>query len=226
MEVTKLVAEMSIKELKEREKEQRREYIIDAAEKLFFSKGYDTVSMNDIADAVKMNKATLYLYFENKEALYFAIVLRGARIMNRMFQQEIEKATTGIEKIRASGRAYLDFTRQYPDYNRMFHYAGSERFDVRNSADAAEAGRLSSEIFVMMGRAVGVGKEDGTIRKELDPLTVAVFLATTSEAVLNLSPMMIDALESQGMSYQQFVEDSMELLRSSIGTRPATRGSD
>ncbi len=71
------MSRVSIKELKEREKEQRREYIIDAAEKLFFSKGYDNVSMNDIADAVGMNKATLYLYFANKESLFFSVIQRA-----------------------------------------------------------------------------------------------------------------------------------------------------
>lgn len=40
---------------------------MDAAEKLFFSKGYDDVSLGDIAQEVELNKATIYFYFENKE---------------------------------------------------------------------------------------------------------------------------------------------------------------
>ena len=160
---------MSIKELKEREKEQRREYIVDAAEKLFFSKGYDNVSMNEIAEAVGMNKATLYLYFENKDALYFAIVLRGVRIMNRVFKEKIEPETTGLAKIHASGRAFLEFNRDYPHYYKMFRLAGSERFNTLEGPDAAEVARLASEVFVMMGQAVAVGISDGTIRPGLDP---------------------------------------------------------
>jgi AcrR family transcriptional regulator len=39
---------MAISDRKKREKEYRRQSIIDAAEKLFFEKGYDNVSMNDI----------------------------------------------------------------------------------------------------------------------------------------------------------------------------------
>jgi TetR/AcrR family transcriptional regulator len=217
---------MSIKELKEREKEQRREYIIDAAEKLFFSKGYDNVSMNDIADAVEMNKATLYLYFENKDALYFAIVLRGVRIMNEMFRREIAQATTGVDRIRATGAAYLEFNRQHPDYNKLFHYAGSERFDATSSPDATEAARLSTEIFVMMGDALGMGMKDGTIRPGLNPLTVAIFLATASEAIISLNPAMVDALKCQGISHRQFIEDSMELIQYSIAAKPTSKRSD
>lgn len=61
---------MSVVSRRQREKEQRRKDIIAAAEKLFFKKGYDNVSMNDIAKEVELSKATLYLYFDNKEALF------------------------------------------------------------------------------------------------------------------------------------------------------------
>jgi TetR/AcrR family transcriptional regulator len=217
---------MSIKELKEREKEQRREYIIDAAEKLFFSKGYDNVSMNDIAEAVEMNKATLYLYFKNKEALYFAIVLRGLRIMNGLFQEKISKETTGIGKIGASGTAYLEFNRKYPHYYRLFHFAGTDRFAAVGGDDAAEVARLSGEAFVMMGKAVNAGMADGTIRKGLNPTVVAIFLASASDAIVSLGPNFVAALESQGISHKQFIEDTMELMQFSIATPSQTKRSE
>ena len=213
---------MSMKELKEREKEQRREYIIDAAEKLFFSRGYDNVSMNEIAEAVGMNKATLYLYFENKDALYFAIVLRGVRIMNRVFREKIEPETTGLAKIHASGRAFLEFNRDYPHYYKMFRLAGSERFDAFHSPDAEELAGLASDVFVMMGQAVVLGMADGTIRPGLDPTTVAIYLAAASEAIVNLSSNFVAALESQGISHQQFIDSTMELLTYSIAQHPPT----
>ncbi len=217
---------MSIKELKEREKAQRREYIVDAAEKQFFSRGYDNVSMNEVAEAVGMNKATLYLYFANKEALYFAIVLRGIRTMNRVFQERIEKEKTGLDKIRASGEAFLEFNRQYPHYYRMFRQAGSDRFDGSHSADAAEVARLSGQVFAMMGKAVAEGIADGSIRPGLDPATIAIYLAIASEAVVNMPPNLIAAIEGMGISHQQFINDTMELMRYSITAQPQTKRSD
>ncbi|PKL67818.1 MAG: hypothetical protein CVV28_03575 [Methanobacteriales archaeon HGW-Methanobacteriales-1] len=73
---------MSTASRKEREKAARRNDIISAAEELFFSNNYDNVSMNDIAKKVELSKATLYLYFDNKESLFFVIVLQGIKIMN------------------------------------------------------------------------------------------------------------------------------------------------
>jgi len=65
---------MTVAERKHREKAQRREDILNAAEKLFFSRGYDNVLMDEIANEVDLTKATLYLYFNDKESLFFFLV--------------------------------------------------------------------------------------------------------------------------------------------------------
>lgn len=96
-----------MKEIKEQEKEQRRNYILDAAEKLFFSRGYDGVSMDDIANEVEFNKATLYLYFKNKESLFFTVVLRGIRILNAMIEEGIKDCKISIEILDTLGKEYF-----------------------------------------------------------------------------------------------------------------------
>ena len=86
---------MGISDRRQREKEQRKTEIIDAAERLFFARGYEDVSMDEIARGVELNKATLYLYFENKEALYATIVLRGVGILKEKYTDCMEKAGPG-----------------------------------------------------------------------------------------------------------------------------------
>ena len=70
---------------KQREREQRRNEIINAAEKFFFARGYDNVTMDEIADEAEVNKGLLYYYFKNKEALFFAVDLRGVQILHEMY---------------------------------------------------------------------------------------------------------------------------------------------
>lgn len=53
--------------------EQRIAQIIEAATTIFAEKGLDAATMDDIAEAVGINKATIYLYFDNKDALIGAI---------------------------------------------------------------------------------------------------------------------------------------------------------
>ncbi len=61
---------MSTADRREREKEKRRNDIIDVAEKLIFSKGYENVTMDDIARETELARGTLYLYFKNKDGAY------------------------------------------------------------------------------------------------------------------------------------------------------------
>ncbi|MCK9150834.1 TetR/AcrR family transcriptional regulator [Methanobacterium alcaliphilum] len=122
---------MAISKRREREKAERRKDIIDAAEKLFFSNNYDNVSMNDIAEDVELSKATLYLYFDSKESLFFVIVLRGVKILNSMVHAAVDNVSTGIEKIMAYLTAYHEFMVDYPDYLRIYNYFHSGRFNLR-----------------------------------------------------------------------------------------------
>ncbi len=120
---------MSVAERKEREKEQRRSDIIDAAEKLFFSNKFDDVSMDDIAKAAELSRATLYLYFADKESLFFAVILRGVRIMSETFKENVDRESTGLGIISAVGNAFIKFNNEHSDYYRLLQYASSRRFE-------------------------------------------------------------------------------------------------
>lgn len=59
---------------KERERNFRRQEIINAATKLFAEKGFEHTTLDEIAEASEFGKGTIYNYFENKEEIYLAIV--------------------------------------------------------------------------------------------------------------------------------------------------------
>ena len=52
----------------------KRRQIIEGAAKVFLAQGFDAASMGEIARAAGVSKGTLYVYFENKEQLFQAIV--------------------------------------------------------------------------------------------------------------------------------------------------------
>ncbi len=236
---------MSIQDRREREKEQRRNDIINAAEKLFFSKGYDDVSMNDIANAVELSKATLYLYFDNKEELFFAIVLRGTLVLNSTIKEEVNKAESGIDKVSRFRKAYYDFTKNYPDYIRIYKYFQSGRFDIKciinkeyindtinkikgnstgktsNNKDVAneylkEIMELRSERFTIMCNSIQTGIDDGTIRPDVDPVEAAVLLSSISKRMSDIPPDHEKILENRGIDREKFVIDVEDLIRHMI----------
>lgn len=121
---------MPKKSRKEREREQRKKEILDSAEKLFFKSGYDDVSMNDIANDVELNKATLYLYFNNKEEIFFATVLRGVHILISMVEEEVSNSNTSVEIILNFLSAYNQFVLSYSSYYEIYTFFQSGRFDL------------------------------------------------------------------------------------------------
>lgn len=202
---------------REKEKEHRRGEIIDVAEKLFFRKGYDGVSMDDVAREAELAKGTLYIYFKNKESLYFAVVLRGALIMNAMFKEGIEKARSGADKLLSTGVSYYKFHKQYPEYFRLFTYAQSPCFSGGEDG-AREVSRLGRESVELMYECIRLGQADGSIRKDIDPLKTAWFLIFASESVINRSSELKEALEAQGVSQDEFVEYSFGIMSRGVMT--------
>jgi AcrR family transcriptional regulator len=234
---------MSIKDRREREKEQRRNDIINAAEKLFFAKGYDDVSMNDIANEVELSKATLYLYFNNKEELFLSTVLRGTLILNSTIKNEVQKSKTGIEKVSAFRKAYHNFTQNYPDYLRIYKYFQSGRFDIKkiideeyindviseingdlrfkkdhdgeNIADAnlKRIMELRSERLIIMCNSIQTGIDDGTIRPESEPVEAAVLLSSISKKMSDIPPDHEKILESRGIDHEKFIVDVEKFIK-------------
>jgi AcrR family transcriptional regulator len=59
--------------MRDEQKEERRQAIIDVAWQLFQSRPYESLTMADVADALQLAKGTVYLYFKTKEELFLAI---------------------------------------------------------------------------------------------------------------------------------------------------------
>jgi TetR/AcrR family transcriptional regulator len=164
---------MSIADRREREKQLRRDSIIDAAEKLFFSKGIPATTMDEVAEAAELSKGTIYLYFKNKEDLYIAIVGRALQLIKKMFRQAVESASTGFEKLTAMGHAMLEFHEDYPDYFIALFYH-HENAPVSCSIDpndprAAEMTREGEDLIAMSIDVIKTGIADGTIRPDIEP---------------------------------------------------------
>jgi TetR/AcrR family transcriptional regulator len=226
---------MSITDRREREKKQRQHDIIIAAEKLFFSKGYDEVSMNDIAQKVELSKATLYLYFQNKKSLFFAIVLRGTKILNSIIREAVNKEEKGIDKVSAYRNAYNEFTWDYPDYIQIYNYFRSGRFDLdkentktgkkaKTHIDSisyvmeceSEILKLRKERFSILCNSVQRGLDDGSIRQDLDPVEVAILLSAITKSLSNLPTDHMHALENRGINCETYFNDVGDLVQHMI----------
>lgn len=111
---------MGISERKERERQQMRDMILEAAMRLFVEQGFEKTSLRKIAQVIEYSPATIYLYFKDKNELFYEL----HSMAFRRFREEFEKVAwiaDPFERLRFIGRSYIEFGLRHPEhYDLMF----------------------------------------------------------------------------------------------------------
>ena len=210
---------MGITERREREKEQRKNDIVDAAEQVFFRMGHEHATMDDVADEAELSKGTLYLYFKNKEDLYLAIHLRGHKILHELFKKAVESKQNGLQKAEAIGRAYVAFYKNYPDYFNALIYYESRAIDFGDADSVAtqclQEGQLTLELLI---EAIQSGKADGSIRKDIDAHKTAISLWGQTTGIVQIASLKEDIVLQPhfSLSAEDVIEYSFKLIAEAL----------
>ena len=93
--------------------EERRNEILDVAEMLFSTKGYSKTTVNDIVQMIGIAKGTFYYYFQSKEEVMDAIVMRFIDI-----GVEAAKVIASDPNLNAPEKIFQIIMAQNPDENR------------------------------------------------------------------------------------------------------------
>jgi AcrR family transcriptional regulator len=104
---------------------EKENIIINAAEKVFFQKGFSTAKMEEVAQAAGMSKPSLYFYFQSKEELYMAITFRAFQLLTDIYYQIIRETSqlTGAERVLKILEGYMTFSEQHFFYHEaLFDY--------------------------------------------------------------------------------------------------------
>ena len=205
---------MSKAERKEREREMRRNEIVDAAEKLFFTRGYENVTMDDIARELEMARATLYLSFKNKEDIYAAIAIRASNFVREMFQGLNRGGMTGLEKVRFVASNYYEFYTRYTGYYMAYYNTGM--FDQDSTPELVELKKMRVGSMVMFVDAVKEGIRDGSIRDDIDPEETTLIILNTGNSALNLSPVTRLYMETYGLTQEKLYKHTIDMMIRSI----------
>ncbi len=91
----------------------KREQIIIGAEKLFTRYGYLKTTMDEIAESAGLKKASIYYYYENKDAIFRDVVMREIDFFIQEAEKNIAVLKNPIEKIMSFCFYRLDYFRQF-----------------------------------------------------------------------------------------------------------------
>ena len=142
---------MATAERKQREKEQRQQLILDAAQRLFIEQGFGKVSMRNIAEATEYSATAVYHYFADKNALLYALQNRA---FERLAQQAapVGEIASPVERLRALGHIYLRFAAEHPELFELMFLMTSPMEAVRAQGGSAPwtSGRAAFDHLVQV----------------------------------------------------------------------------
>ncbi len=84
-----------------------REGILEAAARIFSEKGFDATSMQDIAEAVHLQKASLYHHFSSKQEILAGILDRALDLLNTKLEEVLAQSLSPDEQLRKAMICYL-----------------------------------------------------------------------------------------------------------------------
>jgi TetR/AcrR family transcriptional regulator len=178
---------MGVIERKEREKEQRRQQILEAGKNAFLKYGYENTTMEHIANECEMSRATIYLYFKNKEDLIQSIIIYSLDILYKMMSESINTTDEPEQKLMAMGYAYLEFYKKHRGYFKILNYMEDHGSKTMQNMECATSIIDKSE--KVWNLAVGVydeGKKLGIFNKEINSYQLAIMIWAASNGIIQL----------------------------------------
>ena len=206
---------MGITERKEREKEQRRNDIIDAAEKILFIKGYDNTTMEDVAEEAELSKATLYLYFKSKEDLHFAICTRAMQILMRMFQKAVLKNKSAFENLLEVGKAYVKFAQKHTNYFKsIIYFEAKELREMKcNECLLGDTEKCPLMFFI---RLIEKGQKDKSVKSGVSSEIMGHLLWAQTTGVLQMANTKKCQVLLDKMNIEDIISGHFKILKSGI----------
>jgi TetR/AcrR family transcriptional regulator len=168
---------------KEIEKESRKADIIDTAAQLFSQKGFHDVKMDEIAERVGLSKGTIYLYFENKEALFFSIIQVRFSELTEQMQEILLLNEPFIENLKRFVTAFLGFLEKQQAFFKILH-SEKMRMNIEDHYKMHDYGiEAYQTIFRITGELMRRGQEEGVLRRDL-PNTLSKILLGILDAYI------------------------------------------
>lgn len=156
---------MGTKERRDRERQEMRTRILDAARELFAGQGYDAISMRRIAEKIEYSPTAIYVHFKDKEALFQELCEADFRALAVEFGR-IAEIRDPVDRLSAIGHAYLRFGLGHPSHYRLMFM--TPRLPSKGTEGALERGNPEEDAYAFLRGTVAEAISDERLRAGLD----------------------------------------------------------
>ncbi|OGP84087.1 MAG: hypothetical protein A2Y95_05395 [Deltaproteobacteria bacterium RBG_13_65_10] len=195
--------------------ESTRRRVIDAAQEVFFRRGYEGASLDDVARLAGVAKGTLYVHFRNKAVLYLAVLTHNAGVFVHKMRLVFSGADRPDDQIRAIARFYFNHYRENPHYFQIFWAMENDQIlgsIPRKLVD--EVLGVFRESLAILEDAIRRGIERRMFRR-VDPREAAVILWTMANGLLRLKAR-VAGRTLQSVDVDRLSQDAIEIFISGL----------
>lgn len=207
-----------IAERRQEEKARRRAEILDAAESMAASVGWDAMTMDQVARSARLSRALVYVYFKDKTDLMFGIGERALATLRRCFANAVAKHPRGLDRLTAIGFAYIQYSREHAVYFDVMARCELISPDISNLQPNEEACLLGGDaVRHLMQDALELGVRDGSVRADVgEAKAVTVCLWGFIHGVIQLSSAKAKMLAHDGLQSHELLEQAMLMATRSL----------
>lgn len=205
---------MGSAERREREKEERRQAILSRARSLFLEKGYNAVTLDDLAAACELAKGTLYLYFPSKAEILGTLTLSVPRDLSARFGQALAESLEPADTLARMGQHYIEHNYSQREMAPLATLAGSRALQQQLTPALQHVwGQENGRAIEQLTLAITGCCRAGLLKADLDPLEFALILAGCSHGLVEMASQCGDMLL---VDPEVFVARGWELLLGAV----------
>lgn len=141
---------MGVKERRDRERQELRQAILDAAREIAATDGWQAVTIRKVAEKIEYSPPTIYEYFSSKEAILEEEMREGFRLLVADLKAARDLQTDPQERLWAMGRAYWHFVWGHPELYQVISGLDGCAFcdeDTRSELDQKSEGENVMVLF-------------------------------------------------------------------------------
>lgn len=154
---------MGIEERRQRERDEIRERILDAARELFVECGFEGVTMRKVAERIEYSPTTIYLHFADKETLFRELCQADFAQLSGGFQK-LALIADPLERLRECALAYIQFAVEHPNHYRLMFLTPHP--PVVGQDAMANKGNPNEDAYAFLQQIVTSVMEAGLFRTE------------------------------------------------------------
>ena len=164
--------------------EGKRQNILQAATKIFGSKGFKATKISEIAKEAGVADGTIYLYFQNKEDLLSAVFEFNMDRLILLTLEAMKKLTHPLQKLRSFIETHLKYIGEHRDLSRVFQV----ELHQNNNHQDEKNNQKFHEYLEILNQILKQGQDLGWIRNDINvEILKRVLFGSLSELAVNFS---------------------------------------